>query len=672
MSTNQYETITTSSEERIEETAEDTTSQGTQAQTSAHEEEQREATMAEDTWIEEEFPDEEVVDEEIPDEELPDEEETPSKNNYHIENATGSTAQVVAGDHAQMHNQTTYTTITNRFDHLQIVLEAKKRDQEDTDTAFHTIQDLIEQAIALARQNSPIPTQKTAPEEKPLPTTREAFSNWFYALDDYEQAYVQAAALLHGASAYEISQRADQLYMLHHVPDTISSPLTTHSPTIQANEHRADLLSLHKRSSRDLQANTFTITQRVDGVERLYWRDVRSDGISPFHLQLLDFLAEEHLSKGRQGETFLEQVRKWAQERKPEYSRYVARALGVFLWRQDASKLQRQAETWARNSSVPGWQRTAILLDSAYEIDVIKYPEHEQESSLSPALQLLSKWIERAQKLEHKVDINLGCATAHTCALIGKRKLDIALHGLAQLQQFPVEQPVDVERLQATIASAYFALGWSGDLRCVLHHLATLAEQAVLQHSLPATLRQRRQYRLQCQLRLKMYLDAFLFLAFDSSSNVAVWHAETYQEPLPSLPSQGERQRRDILLAGVLEADSMHWRKEVVTLLSAAIFDRNSRDSAFVLLSRWADAVLKLQDASSMQTGFLMTSFQAFLVDVGLALDRWCLDVAKENRQSPASLAYQHRLEKWSKKKGAFGILFQQVMSRYSAYERQA
>ncbi len=234
-----------------------------------------------------------------------------------------------------------------------------------------------------------------------------------------------------------------------------------------------------------------------------------------------------------------------------------------------------------------------------------------------------------------------------------------------------MEQPVEIEKLQAAIASAYFALGWTGDLRCVLRHLATLAEQAVLQHSPPKTLSQRRQYRHQCQRRLKVCLDAFLFLAFDSSSNVVVWRAETYQEPLTSLPSLEERQRRDILLAGVLKADDMHWRKEVITLVSAAMFDRNSRDSAFTLLSRWTDTVLKLQDASSTQASFLMTSFQAFLVDVGLKLDHWCLDIAKENRQSPTSLAYQHRLERWSKKKGTFGTLFQQVMSRCTAYERQ-
>ena|SRR5579884_2568485 len=213
MSTNQYEAISASSE-HVEEAAENTTSQSAQAQAFIQEEEQHEAVTAEDAWIEEVFPDEEVVDEEIPDEEMPDEEEGLSKTNYHIENATSEPVQVVAGDHAQMHNQTTYNTITNRFDHLQIVLEAKNRGQEDADAAFRDIRDirdLFEQALALTLQNSPIPTQKTAPEERPLPTTRDAFSDWFYHLDDYEQAYVQAAALLHGASAYEISQRADAL-----------------------------------------------------------------------------------------------------------------------------------------------------------------------------------------------------------------------------------------------------------------------------------------------------------------------------------------------------------------------------------------------------------------------------------------------------------------------------
>src|SRR5260221_10878317 len=45
-----------------------------------------------------------------------------------------------------------------------------------------------------------------------LPETEEEFSQWYYGLGDYEQYYVQTAAVLHGAPAHEVSKRADRLY----------------------------------------------------------------------------------------------------------------------------------------------------------------------------------------------------------------------------------------------------------------------------------------------------------------------------------------------------------------------------------------------------------------------------------------------------------------------------
>ena len=45
-----------------------------------------------------------------------------------------------------------------------------------------------------------------------LPETEEATSQWYYKLTEYEQCYVQIAAILHSISAHEISIQADMLY----------------------------------------------------------------------------------------------------------------------------------------------------------------------------------------------------------------------------------------------------------------------------------------------------------------------------------------------------------------------------------------------------------------------------------------------------------------------------
>ncbi|MBO0792463.1 MAG: hypothetical protein J2P36_16160 [Ktedonobacteraceae bacterium] len=617
-----------------------------------HEEEEDE-----DLWNEKEVPEEEV-----PEAEVSDEHDELSTAKYAIENPlSNGNAYVAAGDYAQMHNYTTYHNITHRYDHLQIVLDSKQNTPEDQDTDVRDIHDVLKQVLAFARQSSITPMQKASPEEAPLPTTHDGFSEWFYGLDEYEQCYAQAAALLHGVSAYEVSKRADELYLLHRVPQNGTPPPTAYAPEILPEELRSSLLTFHNRSSRALHIKTLTITQRVEGVERLYWRDVQSNGISPFHFQFLDFLAGEYLSKGLYGQAFFKQVQMWSQESSVERSMCIASALGVFLWHQNRSELRRQATDWAKRPNTARWQRTAFLLDAAYEIDVIKYPEHEGDENASPTLQLLAEWVERTQKMATKTDVYLGCAAANVYALIGKRKREVALAGLERLLQISSENLLEIEQLQAAVVSAYFALSLSGDIHRVLHSLSSLGEQSLLQHTPPNTMRLRRQHRLQCQLQLKVCLDAFLFIAFDSLSRAAVPLAAAYQEPLPASLSLAERHKRDIILAGILADDETTWHEEVIKLVSAAITEKSSRNSVFDLLERWAHTLLQIQQGSSSQVNQLIASFQRFLVDVGRTLHTWCLDLKHQRRQSPAPHLYKRQLARWSKKKDAFGKLFQQV-----------
>ena len=361
----------------------------------------------------------------------------------------------------------------------------------------------------------------------------------------------------------------------------------------------------------------------------------------------------------------LKQIGIWAQRSDVRLFQCIARALGVFLWHQDRKALLRQAKEWASVSSPTRWQRTAILLDAAYEIDVITYPEQKNGRNTSPVLNILVEWVEQTQKMESKASVYRGCAAANTYALIGKRQHEVALSGLAQLLQISAENPIEIEQLQAAIVSAYFTLSWSGHIYHVFRHLSSMTEQSLLQQAQQKTVRLRRLYRLQCQLCLQTSLDAFFFIALDSLSSASMQSASTYQEPLAISPSLQEKQQRDIILGGILAPDNtpqLTWRKEGVKLLSAALIEKRSQGSAFDLLDRWAKALLHMQDISSPQGDRLIASFQAFLEDIGQTLNTCCIELKRQKRPSPAFLIYKRRLTVWSNRKDSFGNLFKQVV----------
>lgn len=139
----------------------------------AVEEEEDKEPLPKNPWDEEI----EVPEEEIPEEEVPDEKDEPPTTKYNIEN-TPSNGDVYAatGDQAQLHHHTTYHTVTNCYDHLQIILGSQQVLPEKQEENFHNISDLLKQALALARQNSVVPPRKSRPEDAPLPTTHDEFN----------------------------------------------------------------------------------------------------------------------------------------------------------------------------------------------------------------------------------------------------------------------------------------------------------------------------------------------------------------------------------------------------------------------------------------------------------------------------------------------------------------
>ena len=616
----------------------------------------------------ESFWEDEGLEEDYLEEEVPDESEESFKTQYQVDNKSNAVAAI--GDNAQV-------TIYN---YIQIISESRKSasSEDDGDIAKEDIvkskYELIEKALKLERQSGTFPANtafRSEVLEMHFSTSEDGISQWYYELDEYEQCYVQAVAILHGASAREISQRADSLYMhftrqeRHHeeaIPQGMKPP--------QQNISSPSMSPLRSGSSRELQKRTRTITRRIEGIERLFWQDVDIYGLSTFEFHLLDFLAVEFMNKGMHGQNLLEMIRQWSQESEKEYSWLSARALGVFLWRQDVDGLRRRANEWAKNYSLRSWRRAAMLLDGAYEIDYLKYPEKGSDPKAMPVLQLLNEWVNRGQQAPRSTDIYVKCAAANTYGLIGKRKLGVALDGLDRLLRFTHSESMpDINKLFAAIVAAYVSLSWSRHIRDVLAHLARVAEEAVLQPSNYPRLSDRNSYRQQCEARLDVALKAFFLIAADSLSEAGASNSAAYRKSLPIPPSLPDPLGRDVVLTGLLQ--NLHgWRQQIITLLCAAIIDRsrNSRATAFDLIRTWAEVLLEMpEEADGDGKKTQLTSFTCFMVGIGKTINSWCRHLEKRGKRTPpADIIYKKQLEQWHRGKHVIAPLARDVFYQLS------
>ncbi len=595
---------------------------------------------------------EEIIDEDEQEEAFTDESDELTEAKYKV----GNEGISAVGDNARV-------TINN---YIQIVRESRRRASRDedgtSDDVFGEKDELIEQSLMFVRQSDTFPINsidKNEDTQTKLPEKEEQISKWYYELDEYEQCYVQAAAILHGAPAHEVSNRADSLF-------SILLELEGQRSSTLSNTHTEPLhIPSHNKSSRGLQAKTLTITQRVEGVERLFWRDVDIYGISSFGLRLLDFLAGEFTSKGTQGRYLRERLQEWSKELNQEASWRSVRALGVFLWHQNVEELRRVATLWVKNKGIRNWRRTAMLLDSAYEIEGIKDPETVDNARKSSVLQLLSEWVNRSQKMKFATDAYMGCGAANTYGLIGKRNPEVALHELGQLLQLPPDRPIsETDALFAVIISAYISLSWSGHLESVLAHLACVAKQSVLQLQRPARISERHIYRKQCEMKLNVTLETFFLIIADSLSEASSGTSEAYKKPLPKQPSFPDPLGRDVVLAGLLTQDSNEWREQVTALLCTAIIEGRNRSSAFEVIQQWGKLVVKMQEEQSGEADELCVSFKQFMVSLGKCIDSWCLDIERRIGRSPLSgIIYRNRLEYWCKREGRFSQLSHDVLS---------
>lgn len=628
---------------------------------------------SEEESIEEQPPLEDYPEEEAPHEE----EEEPQGEKYRVGNAGGSGGAFAAvGDYAQMVN-------INYI--LQVTREARQGMEEQVvpnrreDGFQGDLYQLIASALASTRRSEmfPVRTSPDAGASGEVPASAKAVSwwtdeeiaGWYYALQGYEQCYVQAVAVLHGAVASEISRRADGLYVLfkmeqdHHEVPSQQADQTSARTALQM------LLppSLHDRASVVLYQRTHTFTQRVDGVERLFWSDVDTYGQSVFGLHFLDFLARELLSKGEHGRIFLERLEHWSFEGQEECRLFAARALGIFLWRQDVAALCQKATKWAKNRSLAGWRRTAMLLNGAYDIDCLNQRGGEKPVT-SCVLALLQTWRERGQKLSatsNLADIFVRCAAAHTYELMGKHAPQMALQGLEQLTLSISSEAKQAQLLVASIVSAYVSLSRSGHLEAVLGYLAQVAEQALRQPDRPAMFRQRFTYQQQCEVKIEVALDAFFFIAATALEEGAPVDPQVYERPLVHPTVFPDPLGRNVILAGLVASGDQCWFEPLVVLLAAAIMEkrRRYRSPSFDLLREWMYTVP--QKNGDEREALSLLAFREFLLRLDATLEIWYRDLKRRGRaQPPVHLMYRKQLQRWAKHTGPISALALDVHTR--------
>lgn len=280
------------------------------------------------------------------------------------------------------------------------------------------------------------PESESKVEITDIPVTEEAFTKWYYELDDYEQYYVLTTAVLQGAPVREVVTYTEHLYKFIH--DEVERrgnliKIASRNGDQQQSEHLESLRFadplLRTLPGKELRKKTFTETRKKKGVECLYWQDADQYGLSTFGLRLLEFLCKEYIVKGELGQFFLNALEMWSDAkigelaRKSNYSvevsgevnrnvikfeddidevtRKVIHSYGVVLWCHDAKKLRRIARSWALDANPESKPiSVAELLDGAYEIYKVKSEEKVNSTEISSVvLPLLKKWV----KYIHKV-----------------------------------------------------------------------------------------------------------------------------------------------------------------------------------------------------------------------------------------------------------------------------
>jgi hypothetical protein len=533
--------------------------------------------------------------------------------------------------------------------------------EQETNESFDAPADIIERNVRFARQNMaqfdvPLPAR---PFEEP-PADIEQLSEKYYQLEEYARCYILVVALLHGATVREIYLRTDELYrlILEEKYNTLKIPdkKQNTSSTVIASP-QLPMFTFPRQASLALQKQTWTVSYREKGAERIFWYDIDSTGHSSFEIRMLTFLAKESAGKGEHWEHFFELVREWSGRKGKRNSQAEspwrsARALGAILWYQDVVELQKLAEDWAKGETFTRRKLAASLLNGAYEAECQKLSTGTQTA----VWQLLDQWILKSQKPQYKTDIRLGCVAASTYGLISSsrippdidevlRKLDVLL----QIQEYHLAEYIGT--LTATVSSTYVSLSLSGHIRQVLSSLADIAKELV-HWKTPRALKGRKVYRQQREIRLDTVLNTFFLIAtaMVPDREIALQSQQQsscsiYTQPLSEDVSFPDPNERDLFLVAILTEDKL--ATPLRTLLCAAMFAKKSQ-LTFELISQWTDIILAVQDSQRANATHVYTPFVSFLVNLGKTIEQWSGDLQQRGYRQPVAYeAYQQKFIGW-------------------------
>ncbi|QBD77889.1 hypothetical protein EPA93_18575 [Ktedonosporobacter rubrisoli] len=479
------------------------------------------------------------------------------------------------------------------------------------------------QDAALANEDVEYALTQTDAAEMPA-----EIDDWFYQLDEYERYYVVTVAILQGAPVADVSMKARDLYL------ACSSPVRLGQGDAQPARDGA----IPARSATRLRRRTYTTATHAGGVSRLLWQNAE------FGARVLRFIADESIEwPGSQpGQSFLDMLLQWPGELAGECSRRLTRALGAILAYQSTDQLWRIANAWANGESDRHRRLVALLLSGAYQVGTSEPDKKFAGVIADSVLRLLKQWGER---FKQSANMQVACAAAQTYRQIGKLSPEIALAGIAQLLQLPM-QKIERARLSeftSSIISAYVAFTWSGHVRLVLDALASNAERWSHQHYLPA--KNYQWYRQQREVALSITFDAFFLIAASSLSAKRADLTVSYNvaQSLPDHPPIPAHDGRDMLLSGLLSRNELHWYLDISILLCAAIIEKRNK-AAFDLLRQWAE-IVTTQPENDLTT--LYAAFANFMVNLDQRLVEWCRDLQGRGMIRRSVETYREKLIMW-------------------------
>jgi hypothetical protein len=458
-----------------------------------------------------------------------------------------------------------------------------------------------------------------------LPETQREVADWYTKLSWLERCHVIAVCVLQGAPAHEVSRAANELYAL----------IEQAYPAGPAASNRETVGPVFV-SSEDLLTHTHTVTRKLEGAERILWRD------EAFDPHVREFLARQATTVGMRfaDQNLLDILQSWAVSDDEERALRAARMLAELWWRQHQDKLLELAELWAASDEPQIWQGGAALLYGAYAAERAERPNMKVADS--HVLRRLREWA------DWRDDAELALVAAYAYGLLGRQWPDIALDGLDHLLCLGIAErknntapPLPVLFLAML---SYVELAASGQIRPLLTRFASHATHYTLHardkgHGLLEPM----QSRGAREQSLDMLYFHFVFLAALSLSGVRKGSAHMPYlitaglHPRPDMPS-GRGQ--DVLLAGILSRHEPEWRASLQTLLCAAI-STGREQLAFDLLSSWIHIVTFEPRADAIE------ALRRFVVDVYEQLGTWDTELQKSGIRTGSSLLKQ-RLHFWA------------------------